>query len=64
MSINFRLLFYLKKPKNYQQGPVPIYLRITVSGKRAELATGRAIEPERWLPQAGRALGKKEDMCP
>ncbi|MBX0335347.1 site-specific integrase [Pontibacter sp. HSC-14F20] len=62
MSINFRLLFYLKKPKNYQQGPVPIYLRITVAGKRSELATGRTIEPASWLAQAGRALGKKEEI--
>ncbi|WP_461491133.1 hypothetical protein [Pontibacter sp. HJ8] len=37
MSINFSLFFYLKKQSNYQTGPVPIYLRITVSGKWAEL---------------------------
>ena len=26
------LLFYLKKPKNYRKGTMPIYLRITVNG--------------------------------
>jgi hypothetical protein len=36
MKTNFSLLFYLKKPKNYQSGLVPIYLRITVNGKRSE----------------------------
>ncbi|WP_325386321.1 hypothetical protein, partial [Mucilaginibacter sp.] len=36
MKTNFSLLFYLKKPKNYQAGLVPIYLRITVNGKRSE----------------------------
>ncbi|MCC9137507.1 phage integrase SAM-like domain-containing protein [Pontibacter silvestris] len=59
MSVNFSLLFYLKKQKNYRMGSVPIYLRITVAGKRAELATGRECEPERWNASAGRAAGTK-----
>nr|WP_222707302.1 site-specific integrase [Pontibacter qinzhouensis] len=60
MRVNFNLLFYLKKPKNYQTGPVPVYLRITVAGKRAEVATGRECEPSRWNTAAGRASGTKE----
>ena len=40
MKTKISLLFYLKKPKNYQKGPVPIYLRITVESKRAEFTTG------------------------
>ena len=27
VSKTFGLLFYLKKPKHYQKGPLPIYLR-------------------------------------
>ncbi|MBB5639014.1 hypothetical protein HDE68_004952 [Pedobacter cryoconitis] len=46
MKTSFSLLFYLKKPKNYIKGAVPVYLRITVDGKRAELATSRDCEPE------------------
>ncbi len=59
MSINFNFLFYLKKPKGYTAGPVPIYLRITVAGKRAELVTGRESEPSKWVTVAGRATGTK-----
>ena len=59
MRVNFSLLFYLKKPKNYQTGPVPVYLRITVAGKRTEVATGRECEPGRWNAAAGRALRYK-----
>ncbi|TPE42103.1 Arm DNA-binding domain-containing protein [Pontibacter mangrovi] len=59
MSINFSLLFYLNKPKNYQTGPVPVYLRVTVAGKRAELTTSRSVEPERWISSAGLAKGTK-----
>ena len=36
MKTNVALIFFLKKSKNYVSGPVPIYLRITVNGKRAD----------------------------
>ncbi|MES2112175.1 MAG: Arm DNA-binding domain-containing protein [Bacteroidota bacterium] len=62
MKINFSLLFYMKKPKNYQTGPAPIYLRITVNGKRAETTTNRNCEPDRWNSQAGRANGTKAEI--
>lgn len=60
MKTNFSLLFYLKKPKNYQNGNVPIYLRITINGKRAETSTGRECEPTLWNSAAGRFKGTKE----
>ena len=59
MSVNFSLLFYLNKQKNYRMGPVPVYLRITVAGKRAELVTGRECEPTCWNAAANRAAGTK-----
>ncbi|MFS8083711.1 MAG: Arm DNA-binding domain-containing protein, partial [Ginsengibacter sp.] len=34
MANSFSLLFHLRKPKGYKSGPLPIYLRITVDGKR------------------------------
>lgn len=61
MHKNFSLLFYLKKPKNYTSGIVPIYLRITVEGKRAEVSTQRQCDPQRWNSPAGRMAGTKED---
>jgi len=60
MTKRIRVLFYLKKPKNYSSGPVPIYLRITVDGKRAEISTGRECEPKRWNSSSGRSSGSKE----
>jgi len=62
MSKRIRVLFYLKKPKNYTYGPVPIYLRITVAGKRAEVSTGRECEPKRWISSSGRSSGTKETV--
>jgi len=62
MNTNFSILFYLKKPKNYVSGPVPIYLRITVKGQRAELSTSRECDPSKWNSHAGRVVGTKEDV--
>uniref|UniRef100_UPI002930AD98 phage integrase SAM-like domain and Arm DNA-binding domain-containing protein n=1 Tax=Pedobacter gandavensis TaxID=2679963 RepID=UPI002930AD98 len=62
MKTNFSLLFYMKKPKNYQNGVAPIYLRITVNGNRAEVTTGRSCEPSQWNTISGRSNGKKEEV--
>jgi site-specific recombinase XerD len=56
------LLFYLKKPKDYAEGPVLIYLRITVDGVQKEMSTKRLCEPEKWNGKANRAIGNKEDV--
>jgi hypothetical protein len=53
----FSLLFYLKKPKKYSDGKMPIYLRITVNGIPKELSTKRDCSPNRWNAHAGRAIG-------
>ncbi len=58
---SFGLLFYLKKPKNYCKGVIPIYLRITVDGMPKELSTKRRCDPNRWNSSAERAAGTKED---
>ncbi|MBB6130928.1 phage integrase SAM-like domain and Arm DNA-binding domain-containing protein [Mucilaginibacter lappiensis] len=54
-------LFYLKKPKNYNTGALPIYFRITVNGDVRELSIKRLCEPSRWNQDAGRASGTKEE---
>ncbi|HEY6956351.1 MAG TPA: Arm DNA-binding domain-containing protein, partial [Flavisolibacter sp.] len=42
-------IFFLKKSRNYEDDqPMSIYLRITVDGQRAEMATGRQINPAHW----------------
>jgi integrase len=62
MKTNFSLLFYMKKPKNYRSGTAPIYMRITVNGKRSEVTTGRKCDPARWNANSGRANGNKEEI--
>lgn len=62
MRGNYSLLFYLRKQKVYKGGPIAIYMRITVEGKRAEMSTGKTVDPDRWNGRAGRATGTKEDV--
>ncbi|MCX2480784.1 phage integrase SAM-like domain-containing protein [Pedobacter sp. MC2016-15] len=61
MNNTFSLLFFLKKPKKYVAGSVPIYMCITVDGIPKELSTGKQCEPERWNAKTLRLDGKKED---
>ena len=62
MKSNFHLLFYLRKQKIYKGGPMAIYMRITVNGKRADMSTGRECDPAKWSSRAGRATGTKEEI--
>jgi site-specific recombinase XerD len=62
MKTTFSLLFYLKRPKNHEKGPIPIYLRITVNGKRAETTSGRECLPANWNNKLGRFRGTKEEI--
>lgn len=60
MKTNYQVLFYLKKPKTWIKGPVPIYLRITVAGVPKETSVGRKCDPECWSSVFNRASGKGE----
>jgi hypothetical protein len=61
LTKTFYLLFYLKRPKNYGSGKMPVYLRITANRKRFELAVKRECEPEKWSLEMGRMVGAKEE---
>lgn len=60
MNTDFDTLFYLKKPKNYKTGILPIYLRITLDMQQAELSTGCSSLPSQWNKTTGRLKGKDQ----
>ncbi|MEO3404888.1 site-specific integrase [Mucilaginibacter sp. CAU 1740] len=60
MIKNVAVLFYLKKRANSKEEKVPVYIRITCDGQRAELATGQKIQAKLWNPAEERAKGKTE----
>ncbi|MEO6671271.1 MAG: site-specific integrase [Ferruginibacter sp.] len=62
MNNLFKLLVYLKQPKASNSSLYPIYIRITVNGKRAEISTKRESEPGKWNKKAGRMIGTTEKV--
>jgi len=57
----FGIVFYLKKQKE-KKGKAPIYARITVDGKRAEVSIKKDIEIDNWSHGKGMAKGKGEEI--
>src|SRR5688572_10857396 len=63
MSQSFKVLFFLKKGKRCKVKSLPIYVRVTVDGKRAEWSVQRSCEPGlKWNQTTGRASGTKEEV--
>ena len=60
MELSYSLLFYLKKPKNYTSGNIPVYMRFTIGGIANECATTRTADPEKWCAKTNRESGKTE----
>ena len=53
MNKNFNILFYVRRDKADEQGNAPIYCRITVDGKRSELAIKREVALTKWQSSIG-----------
>jgi site-specific recombinase XerD len=61
MKYDLSILFYVKKAKLDKKGEVPIYLRITVNGQRAEITTNRKTEFLKWDMSTQRMKGRSEE---
>lgn len=55
----FSILFFIKKTKLLKNGEAPICLRITVSGKRAEVQIKRSVDMRKWNSSKECATGKE-----
>lgn len=55
-----KILFWLYKSKANKEGKAPLYLRITVNGKKVEIATGYFIKPADWDSKKHQAKGNSE----
>jgi hypothetical protein len=53
MNHTYSVLFWINRAKAKKTAQVPICARVTVCGKRAEIATGGYIESERWNVKEG-----------
>ncbi|MFC7345361.1 site-specific integrase [Chryseobacterium zhengzhouense] len=61
MNKTFNLLFFIKKNKIRTNGTAPIYLRITIDGKAAEIAAKRYIGPKKWDNKTQKAVGNSQE---
>ncbi|MGC4128498.1 MAG: site-specific integrase [Bergeyella sp.] len=61
MNARVSVLFYAKKSKAKSNSRVPIYLRITVDGKRAEFSTGKDVDISKWSSESSRLKGGSEE---
>lgn len=52
--------YYLKESKKDKEGMIPIYMRITVNGERAEISTNKRVSLSQWDKHAERAAGRSE----
>ncbi len=57
MQNTFSILFYPKQSDVDKEGKSPIYMRITVNGKRSEISIQRKIEVKNWNSKAGKVRG-------
>ncbi len=57
MGHSFSQLFYLKGKHFEKDVKVPIYLRLTVNGRRSELSISRKVDPQKWNARTGKMRG-------
>jgi site-specific recombinase XerD len=61
MEEHISTLFHVRKDKKTEDNLFPIYLRVTIDGKRYEHSTQRYVAWEKWSPGLGKAKGKTDE---
>ena len=61
MNSKITLHFYAKATKSNSNGLYPIYVRLTIDGKRFEYSTKKFIEPQKWSNELSKMKGNSEE---
>lgn len=61
MNSKVTLHFYAKSTKANGNGLLPIYVRLTIDGKRFEYSTKKFIEPSKWSSELSKMKGSSEE---
>jgi site-specific recombinase XerD len=61
MKTKITLHFYAKSTKANAKGLLPIYVRLTVDGKRLEFSTKKFIEKSKWSSELAKMKGTTEE---
>lgn len=62
MQTTFSTLFYPRGNDIDNNGNVPIYLRITVNGRRSEISIKRKVLLSKWNSEAGKVKGNTQEV--
>src|SRR4051794_1814953 len=57
MEHTISILFYARRTRQAKSDTLPIYLRITINGKRIEQTINRTVEVSKWSNKAGKVKG-------
>lgn len=57
----FNILFFIKKSKLLKDQTAPIYMRVTVNGKRSEVSIKRSVIPNLWDTSRNKAKGNSKE---
>lgn len=61
MNTKLSILFYVKRAKANPAGQIPIYLRLTVDGRRMEFSVKRFVSADKWSTAQNRMKGSSEE---
>ena len=61
MKTKITLHFYAKNTKANTSGQLPIYIRLTVDGKRMEFSSKKFIEAAKWSTELSKMKGTSEE---
>ena len=61
MKTKITLHFYAKSTKANSAGLLPIYVRLTIDGKRLEFSTKKFVEKAKWSSELSKMRGKTEE---
>ncbi len=63
MRTKITLHIYAKHTKANAAGLSPIYIRLTVDGKRLEFSSKKFVDPARWSAEMSKMKGNSEEAC-
>ena len=63
MERTFSVLVYIRATKMNSKNEAPLYGRITINGKRAEISLKHSIPPAKWDEKKAQVRGNKEDVA-
>lgn len=61
MKTKITLHFYAKSTKMNSTGKSPIYVRLTINGKRLEFSSKKFVESTKWSPEQAKMKGNTEE---